>query len=108
MPCMLLTVALFALPLAARAQAADTTLLSGFPFQQGTKSLSFNLPTSGTPSVGIGYFVVCCIGVLLPGIDPVTTIMETVPLLILYEASIWASVLLERRAERSAAFSVGT
>jgi sec-independent protein translocase protein TatC len=56
----------------------------------------------------VGYFVVCCIGVLLPGIDPVTTIMETVPLLILYEASIWASVLLERRAERSAAFSVGT
>jgi sec-independent protein translocase protein TatC len=46
----------------------------------------------------VGYFVVCCIGVLLPGVDPVTTIIETIPLLVLYEASIWTSVLLERRA----------
>src|SRR6059058_4011404 len=46
----------------------------------------------------VGYFVVCCIGVLLPGIDPVTTVIETIPLLVLYEASIWTSVLLERRA----------
>jgi sec-independent protein translocase protein TatC len=57
----------------------------------------------------VGYFVVCCIGVALPGVDPVTTIIETIPLLVLYEAAIWASVLLERRAARSAgAFSVGT
>jgi sec-independent protein translocase protein TatC len=51
----------------------------------------------------IGYFVVCCVGVLLPGVDPVTTIIETIPLLVLYEASIWASVLLERRAAAAAA-----
>ena len=51
----------------------------------------------------VGYFVVCCIGVLLPGVDPVTTIIETIPLLVLYEASIWASVLLERRAARAVA-----
>jgi sec-independent protein translocase protein TatC len=44
-----------------------------------------------------GYFVVACIGVALPGIDPVTTILETIPLLVLFEASIWASVLCERR-----------
>jgi len=56
----------------------------------------------------IGYFVVCIIGVLLPGVDPVTTTIETVPLLVLYEASIWASVLLERRAERRATYPVGT
>jgi sec-independent protein translocase protein TatC len=56
----------------------------------------------------IGYFVVCCIGVLLPGVDPVTTTIETVPLLVLYEASIWASVLLERRAERRETYPVGT
>jgi sec-independent protein translocase protein TatC len=56
----------------------------------------------------IGYFVVCCIGVALPGVDPVTTVLETIPLLVLYEASIWASVLLERRAERRAAYPVGT
>jgi sec-independent protein translocase protein TatC len=56
----------------------------------------------------IGYFVVCIVGVLLPGVDPVTTTIETVPLLVLYEASIWASVLLERRAERRATYPVGT
>ena len=56
----------------------------------------------------VGYFVVCCIGVALPGVDPVTTVIETIPLLVLYEASIWASVLLERRANRRAAYPVST
>jgi sec-independent protein translocase protein TatC len=46
----------------------------------------------------IGYFVVAVIGVLLPGIDPVTTTIETVPLVALYEISIWLSILVERRA----------
>jgi sec-independent protein translocase protein TatC len=46
----------------------------------------------------LGYFVVVCIAVALPGIDPVTTTIEAAPLLILYEASIWLSVLVERRA----------
>ena len=50
----------------------------------------------------IGYFIVACIGVALPGIDPVTTLFETVPLAILYEGSIWLSVALDRRAARSA------
>jgi sec-independent protein translocase protein TatC len=50
----------------------------------------------------VGYFAVCCVGVALPGVDPVTTILETLPLLLLYESSIWASVLLDRRAARSA------
>ena len=45
----------------------------------------------------VGYFIVACIGVALPGIDPVTTIFETIPLWILYEASIWLSILVERR-----------
>ena len=48
----------------------------------------------------VGYFVVACIAVALPGIDPVTTVIEAVPLLILYEASIWLSVLVERRSGR--------
>jgi Sec-independent protein secretion pathway component TatC len=38
----------------------------------------------------------------------VTTTIETVPLLVLYEASIWASVLLERRAERRTTYPIGT
>ncbi len=56
----------------------------------------------------VGYFIVCCVGVALPGVDPVTTIIETIPLLVLYEASIWASVLLERRSRRAATYPVGT
>jgi sec-independent protein translocase protein TatC len=50
----------------------------------------------------VGYFVVCCVGVALPGVDPVTTILETIPLLVLYEGSIWVCALLDRRAARGA------
>jgi sec-independent protein translocase protein TatC len=49
----------------------------------------------------IGYFAVCCIAVALPGVDPVTTTLEAIPLLFLYEGSIWVSALLDRRAARS-------
>jgi sec-independent protein translocase protein TatC len=45
----------------------------------------------------LGYFIVCIVAVLLPGIDPVTTMLEIIPLLALFEGSIWASVLLEKR-----------
>jgi sec-independent protein translocase protein TatC len=37
------------------------------------------------------------IAVALPGVDPVTTTMEMIPLMLLFEGSIWLSVLLERR-----------
>jgi sec-independent protein translocase protein TatC len=46
----------------------------------------------------MGYFIVAIIAVLLPGIDPVSTTLQAVPLLVLYEASIWLCVLVERRA----------
>src|SRR6266545_6293351 len=49
----------------------------------------------------LGYFIVAVVAVLLPGIDPVTTTFEMVPLLILYESSIWLAVLVERRAARA-------
>jgi sec-independent protein translocase protein TatC len=45
----------------------------------------------------MGYFVIACVGVALPGVDPITTVIETVPLWVLYEGSIWLSVLIERR-----------
>jgi sec-independent protein translocase protein TatC len=45
----------------------------------------------------IGYMIVACIGVALPGVDPLTTIIETIPLAILFEASIWLAVVFERR-----------
>jgi sec-independent protein translocase protein TatC len=44
----------------------------------------------------VGYFVVAVVAVLLPGIDPVTTTLEAIPLFALYEGSIWLSVLMER------------
>ena len=49
----------------------------------------------------LGYFIVAVIAVLLPGIDPVTTTMEAVPLVVLYEGSIWLAVLMDRRALRA-------
>jgi sec-independent protein translocase protein TatC len=48
----------------------------------------------------LGYFIVAVVAVVLPGVDPVTTALEAIPLVVLYEASIWLSVLLERRWRR--------
>jgi sec-independent protein translocase protein TatC len=45
----------------------------------------------------LGYFIVAVIAVLLPGVDPVTTVFEGIPLVVLYEGSIWLAVLMERR-----------
>jgi Sec-independent protein secretion pathway component TatC len=45
----------------------------------------------------MGYLIVTVIGVALPGVDPVTTVIETIPLAILFEASIWLPVVFERR-----------
>jgi sec-independent protein translocase protein TatC len=46
----------------------------------------------------MGYFIVVVVAVLLPGVDPFTTALEALPLLVLYEGSIWLSVIAERRA----------
>ncbi len=45
----------------------------------------------------IGYFAVACIGVALPGVDPITTVIEIVPLWLLFEGSIWLATIVERR-----------
>jgi sec-independent protein translocase protein TatC len=45
----------------------------------------------------MGYFLVFVVAVLLPGIDPVTTTLEALPLLVLFEGSIWLAVVMERR-----------
>jgi sec-independent protein translocase protein TatC len=45
----------------------------------------------------LGYVIVAAIAVALPGIDPVTTTLEAVPLIVLYEATIWVAVFFERR-----------
>jgi sec-independent protein translocase protein TatC len=54
----------------------------------------------------LGYFIVAVVAVLLPGIDPVTTTFEMVPLIALYELSIWLAVLIERRSARLEAASL--
>ena len=51
----------------------------------------------------IGYVVMLVFAILLPTVDPVSLVLEVAPLLVLYELSIWLSVLMERRWERSAA-----
>src|ERR687885_447544 len=45
----------------------------------------------------LGYFVVAVVAVALPGVDPFTTTLEMIPLVVLYEGSIWLAVLMERR-----------
>jgi sec-independent protein translocase protein TatC len=45
----------------------------------------------------LGYVVMAALAVALPGIDPVTTVFEMVPLIALFELSIWLSVVFERR-----------
>ena len=44
-----------------------------------------------------GYVIMAAIAVALPGVDPVTTMMEMVPLWLLFEGSIWAAVFFEKR-----------
>lgn len=47
----------------------------------------------------LGYVIMAAIAVALPGVDPVTTTLEMIPLMVLFEASIWLSLLVERRAK---------
>ena len=51
----------------------------------------------------LGYVIVAALAVALPGIDPVTTTLEMIPLMVLFELSIWMSVFLERRWQKRAA-----
>jgi sec-independent protein translocase protein TatC len=47
-----------------------------------------------------GYFIVAAIALALPGPDPVTTLLELLPMWALFEGSIWLAVLAERRAAK--------
>ena len=51
----------------------------------------------------VGYVAMLAFAILLPTVDPVSLALEVAPLLVLYEMSIWISVVMERRWERSAA-----
>ncbi len=47
----------------------------------------------------MGIFLVVLVAVLLPTVDPVSLAFETIPLLVLFEASIWLATFMERRWE---------
>ncbi len=47
-----------------------------------------------------GYFIVAIAALALPGPDPVTTLLELLPMWALFEGSIWLAVLAERRSAR--------
>ncbi|HVA30699.1 MAG TPA: twin-arginine translocase subunit TatC [Gaiellaceae bacterium] len=46
----------------------------------------------------LGYFIVAVVALGLPGPDPVTTLLELLPMWALFEGSIWLAVFTERRA----------
>jgi len=48
----------------------------------------------------IAFVLLLVFAALLPTVDPVSLAFEVVPLVLLYELSIWASVFMERRWER--------
>lgn len=54
----------------------------------------------------LGIFLMVLVAVLLPTVDPVSLAFEVVPLLLLFEASIWLAVFMERRWERSGALAL--
>ncbi len=49
----------------------------------------------------IAFVVLLVFAALLPTVDPVSLAFELIPLLLLYEVSLWLAVLLERRWQRS-------
>ena len=49
----------------------------------------------------VGYALMVAFAVLLPTVDPVSLLFEVIPLLILFEASIWLSGLMEKRWNRN-------
>ena len=48
----------------------------------------------------IAFVVLLVFAILLPTVDPVSLAFEVVPLVLLFELSIWLSVFMERRWER--------
>jgi sec-independent protein translocase protein TatC len=45
----------------------------------------------------LGIVIIVAIAVLLPTVDPVSLAFEAIPLLLLFEGSIWLSVFFEKR-----------
>ena len=60
------------------------------------------MPDSLRRNRRIGYVLMLAFAIILPTVDPVSLVLEVVPLLVLFELSIWLSVFMERRWERGA------
>ena len=50
----------------------------------------------------MGYLITAAIALALPGPDPVTTLLELLPMWLLFEGSIWLAVFYERRRAKAA------
>jgi sec-independent protein translocase protein TatC len=50
----------------------------------------------------MGYLITAAIALALPGPDPVTTLLELLPMWLLFEGSIWLAWLFERRQAKTA------
>jgi sec-independent protein translocase protein TatC len=51
----------------------------------------------------LGYVLCFAVAVVLPGIDPVTTTLQAIPILALFEGSIWLTAFFEKRWAAAAA-----
>ena len=49
----------------------------------------------------LGYVMCVAVAVLLPSVDPVSLALESIPLILLFELSIWMSAFFERRWQRA-------
>jgi sec-independent protein translocase protein TatC len=49
----------------------------------------------------IGYFVTAAVALALPGPDPITTLLELLPMWLLFEGSIWLAWFAERRMAKT-------
>ena len=56
---------------------------------------------SSASNRSIAFVVLLVFAILLPTVDPVSLAFEVVPLVLLFELSIWLSVLMERRWQRA-------
>jgi sec-independent protein translocase protein TatC len=50
----------------------------------------------------VGYLITAAIALALPGPDPVTTLLELLPMWLLFEGSIWLAVFVEHRQAKTA------
>ena len=70
-------------------------------FLIGLTRLTSSPPTSCGRTGGSRYFGLGVVGMAVaPSVDPVTTVLQALPLFILFEGSIFLCALLDRRATR--------